>query len=366
MEDPSIEAANDAYLALQSVFRAGYGLYRETHPPLDGDPYSYLWPHSQTMAAILLMARAHPGEIRFLEDARVALAGLQHYLDEDTHPEAYESCVRPPLGTGGDKFYDDNAWIGLDLLELFHLTGSPRTFAAARQVLQFVASGWEDDPSLPLPGGVRWTSASSNGDRNTVSTAAGAQLALRMYLHTGTLGYLRSSQKMCEWVEAYMRSPEGLYWDHVDRRGAIDRTIWSYNQGLMLGVYALLHLATGEGSYLEQAASVADASLSHHEPGDGWSLQPPIFNAIYWSNLMALDELAPHPPRTEAFASYVTYLLQHRLDPSTGLLRTGENHPVHLVQQAGLVQTLALATTRGETRLTSRGHDGAYPSEQKG
>ena len=85
-----------------------------------------------------------------------------------------------------------------------------------------------------------------NGDRNTVTTATGALLAMRLYFVTLDQRYVSWAQRMLAWVDACMQAPKGLLWDHVDLDGAIDETHWSYNQGTAIGANVLLFRATGE------------------------------------------------------------------------------------------------------------------------
>jgi hypothetical protein len=116
----------------------------------------------------------------YLEAVHDRLDGLRRYWDGRSQPPGYDSYVRFRLGGGGDKFYDDNEWVGLELLRIHHLIGNPDVFNRARQVFDLVVSGWDDDSSHPAPGGIFWTQAPWSQDRNTVSNAPGAELGLRL------------------------------------------------------------------------------------------------------------------------------------------------------------------------------------------
>ena len=71
----------------------------------------------------------------------------------------YASYVLPPLGGGGDRYYDDDGWVGLDLVRQHRSTGSTAGLAGAQAALAFVLSGWDTDPTHPYPGGVFWVEA---------------------------------------------------------------------------------------------------------------------------------------------------------------------------------------------------------------
>src|SRR5450432_3823851 len=98
----------------------GTSLYREAYPPQGGNPYAYLWPFSRALLGTLSLAGISRGVLPAgaVEDR---LSGLARYWDPTGTPPGYDSYVRPPLGPGGDKYYDDNAWVAQALLEQYRL-----------------------------------------------------------------------------------------------------------------------------------------------------------------------------------------------------------------------------------------------------
>jgi rhamnogalacturonyl hydrolase YesR len=178
---------------------------------------------------------------------------------------------------------------------------------------------------------VQWTDARGNDDRNTVSTANGAIVGLRLYLLTRRPAYLRWSERMVGWVEQCLRDPDGLYGDHVSGNGKIDRTEWSYNQGSMLEAYRLLYAATGDKADLARAESIADATLAAFR--GRWSKEPPAFAAIFFRRLLALS-------RVDGRTHYVT-AAQAYAD------RLWRSPRQQLFAQAALVQVYAALARAG-------------------
>ena len=56
-------------------------------------------------------------------------------------------------GNGGDKFYDDNEWVGLAKLQLYLTSGDKAALERAKAIFKLVVSGWDTDASHPAPGG---------------------------------------------------------------------------------------------------------------------------------------------------------------------------------------------------------------------
>src|SRR5947209_1996059 len=87
-----------------------------------------------------------------------------------------------------------------DLARAYDVLRDPAYLRRAEQIFELVRGGWDSDPHDACPGGVWWTRDPANRDRNTVSTANGALLALALYRETGSAAYLRSAQTMLAWV----------------------------------------------------------------------------------------------------------------------------------------------------------------------
>jgi rhamnogalacturonyl hydrolase YesR len=279
------------------------------------------------------------------------IAAYEPYWNAGTTPKGYDSYVRPPLGQGGDKFYDDNEWIGLHLVQHYKRTGDKAALKRAKEIFDLVVFGWDTDPSHPCAGGVYWTQAPWSQDRNTVSNGPGAELGAHLYLLTRDRSYLTWAQRMYKWTQDCMLAPNGLYWDHIDLAGNIEKTQWSYNQGVMLGAGVLLYKATGDRKYLNDAKSVANASLAFYGEDDRLWKQPTRFNSIWFKNLLILDSVAPDRRYKQTMQAYADRAWTEARDPATGLYHFVDG-PVQLLEQAGIAQIQALlAWPRGKYGL---------------
>lgn len=333
------DRAAAAYQALDRYFDAGNDLLLEEYPNTQSNPYSYIWPYSQAAIGVENLAGI-PGR-NYQSEVRRRLAAYQGYWNAGTNPPGYDSYLRPPLGHGGDKFYDDNEWIGMNLVQHFKRTGNQASLARAKEIFRLVVHGWDTDPSHPCPGGVFWTQATWSNDRNTVSNGPGAELGLHLYLLTGDRHYLTWAKRMYDWTNGCLLAPNGLYWDHIDLAGTIEKTQWSYNQGVMLGASALLYKATGDRRYLDRAKSIASAALAFYGTDDRLWRQPARFNSIFFKNLLILDSIAANPAYRQAMQAYADRAYREARDPATGLYHFDPG-PVQLLEQSAAVQINAL------------------------
>src|SRR5436190_12633101 len=284
--DTAYNRARDAYAFMQARFAVGDGsLFRQSVPALPTDrKYSYAWPFARALAATIAVASLPGGD-------QAALARAQ-LLRKSYFANYWDAASRPPGGAsyplpdgGGDKYYDDNAWDGLNLIAVYRATGDPAALDEASRAFAFVVSGWDGDPKHTSPGGVFWTQSPTNPtrDRNVVSTAPTAELALELYAATGDRGFLDWARRLFDWVERTLKDPgDGLYWDHIELDGRIEKTKWSYNQGTMLGAAALFYRYTGDTGYLNRGRQIAAASLAFYGSGDRLWQQDPPFNAVYF------------------------------------------------------------------------------------
>jgi hypothetical protein len=324
----------------------GSGLYA-------GEPFSTLWPFSQVLAATVSMANIPGTTISSAREIHVRMIGLGSYLDTSNSgaPEgtftstlaAFDAMVAPPAGPGGPKFYDDNDWVGIELARLYEMTHSPTALGSAEGIMAFEMAGWQTDPELTCPGGIPFSNSAENTDRNTVTNAPAAELAAQLYRITGNPQYLQFAEMAYEWVRSCLLQPSGLYADHIRQHGVVDPTLWSYNQGAMIGAGTLLYEATHNGAYLYEARQTARAALSYFTP-ERLSSEIPFFPSVYFRNLLYLDSVTHDPPGPKLAQSYVDHAWQS-LRLSNGLFVFGSPASAQLLVQASIVQIYALLSS---------------------
>lgn len=315
-----------AYQAMQSTYfiPGSGGLYT-------GEPYSFLWPFSQALATTVSlyeiphMARAV--QARYSREVQLRLSGLEKYwgpagqtlpgepTEEEEEAEeppeegdnfvttmpSYNGNVVPP---GGISYYDDNEWVGLELVRLYKRTHEPALLERAEQVMAFVMAGWQTDPKLACPGGVPFSDSPDNTDRNTITDGPATELGVQLYWITRNTSYLQFAQMAYEWVRTCLLEPSWLYADHIRTHGAVVEKLWSYTQGVMIGAGTMLYQATHNATYLGEARQTAKAALGYftlarlHE-------ESPFFPAVYFRNLMYLDSVTHDPPGAKLAQNYV-------------------------------------------------------------
>jgi uncharacterized protein YyaL (SSP411 family) len=345
VHDSNRARAIASYNAMQKYFykQDGSHLYLEQYPAQSGDNlYSYEWPFSQAhVATIDLFGAVGPAYASAIVDRSL---GQEHYWNTTgtTGLPGYDSYVRPPYGNGGDKFYDDNEWVGLAKLQLYLMTGDRSSLERAKEIFKLVVSGWDTDASHADPGGVFWTQATWSHDRNTVSNMPGAEIGLRLYRITGDRSYLDWASKMYQWTNTYLLAPNGLYWDHVDLAGNIEKTQWSYNQGVPVGVNTLFYQITGDRIYLQRAENIASAALAFYGTNNSLYSQPSYFNSIFFKNLLLLSSVNHNQSYVQAMQAYADKVWDTYRDATTGLFRFDTTKPTQLLEQAAMVQIYAV------------------------
>lgn len=313
--------AADAYAAMQRYFySASDDAYTGVYPPRG---HAQAWPFSQALWATL---RAAPA------DLRARLAELTAY----SHPEPGRPAeFAPRYGGSGVVYNDDNLWIALALEQ----RGDASSVKTAAQLFDLVTDGWDSDASHPCPGGVFWTRLGANRDRNTVTTANAALLALDLYGRSGKKAYLTFARRAYEWTKSCLGRQDGLIADHIDLHGRVEETTWSYNQGAMIAAAVGLHRATGERRYLADAQRIAVAALKAFAKPLA-SGEPPVFLAIFYRDLRQLDAVAPRKAYQAAEEAFADAAWAQARDPRTGLFRFAGRQPT-LLDQAAMVQIYA-------------------------
>lgn len=349
VEDRALNSvrAHAAFRAMQEHFAVddGSGLYLEQVPAEAEDrPYAFEWPFSQAHIAIADLANQPLTGHRYDGALTTAAAAQEHYWDADggtTGLPGYASYPVGEYGDGGDYFYDDNEWVGLLDVQRYLTDGDEAALARAEEIFALVVSGWDDDPTHPNPGGVFWTQAPWSNDRNTVSNMPGAQLGLRLHQITGEQSYLDWALKMYDWTNENLQRPDGLYSDHVDLAGTIEPTVWSYNQGVPVGVNVLLYQVTDDARYLDEAQRIAEAAYRYYVTEGRLDDQPAFFNSIFFKNLLLLEAETGGSTYRAAMQDYADRVWSEQRDRSTGLF-VFEGEHTQLLEQAAMTQIYAV------------------------
>jgi hypothetical protein len=351
-----------AYAAMRRHFLRRDALYRRDGRPRVPGTAAHLWPTARAFAgAVDLMGV--PGDLLGGFDAESAvsehLGALESYWIDAAGVPSYASDV---IGSrfGGDRYYDDNAWVGLSLVQLERLRPGRGHALRAQMLFRFAASGWDVRPDVPSPGGVFWVEQAggaglANHDRNTVSNAPNAQLGLHLAELTAGDGdphrYARAHD-MYAWVNVTLDAGRGdaapgtgLFYDKLRGDGTVDQTLWTYNQGSMVGANVLLARQSGSQhgkAYLARAEAIAAKALRHY--AGAYERQPPAFNAILFRNLLQLHA-ATADARLRArirgaISGYADAVWASRRDRHDRF-RFGRGGPT-LLDQSAMVQVYAL------------------------
>jgi hypothetical protein len=289
------ERALAAHAALCRRFERRDGMLRRdgrVHLP---GTVAHLWPFARALVATIDLAGIASDVGAEVDPViRRRLAALERYWDERGPAYASDPPGRP---RGGDIYYDDNAWVGLALVGLERLRPGSGRIDRAVQLAAFARGGWAADTAAPHPGGVFWVQqgrgrGARNHDRNTVSTAPNAALILHLQA-LGAAGVSASEPPSCESMAAWVIGAldaggdgGGLFWDKITADATIDRARWSYNQGSMIALAALLS-DLGEPPWLARAETIAARALDHFR-ATGYAGEPAEFVAIFVRNLLML------------------------------------------------------------------------------
>ena len=234
----------------------------------------------------------------------------------------------------GTRYYDDNEWIGITALDAYARTNKKSDLALGKEMYDFVMSGYDQT----LGGGVYWKEGSTSS-KNTCSNGPGALVALQMYQATKNKAYLDTALAIIKWTNSKLQTPEKLYWDNISvKDGKIAKAILSYNTGTMLESYVYLYEITGEKKYLDEANSIADASLPFFY-GSG------KFRDDYWFNAVLLrgyQHLLKYNKDTKYIMGFKKCLDSSiNYEKNENGLFTGRDGVKNLVDQGGMLEILA-------------------------
>lgn len=304
------------------------GFYKETVVVEEGkNPYSYLWPLCGMIQAANEIEKAS-GE-KGLVDKYVKI--IQGYYDPAPPAPGYASYVMKLKG--GDRFYDDNQWIGIAAMDAYSRSPKKEYLNLSREIYTYMMTGFD----TVTGGGLYWQE-NKKTSKNTCSNGPGVLLALQLYGATRDKKFLDTALLLYNWVTEKLKAPNGLYYDNVRiKDNRVDKRMYSYNTGTMLQSALYLYEATKDKKYLSEAVAVADSAVVYFN-GAG------KFRDSYWFNAVLLrgyQHLLKHHADTKyiaAFKACVDEALRNNVNP-LGVM--GANKPMELVPQSGMLEILA-------------------------
>jgi len=303
------------------------GLYQDPFHPDKGHRYTYLWPLAGMLQAENQISVVDSGSGGF----RRVTKALGPYFDKRP-PAGYDAY----LVSSGDKsrFYDDNEWIGLAMMDAYLRTGRLACLDQAQMIYRFVASGFDEKAG----GGIYW----KEGDlstKNTCSNGPGVLLALKLFRSTKDSAYLRFATKIYGWVRTKLQAPSGLYYDNIQvATGRISRRMYAYNTGTMLEASVMLYQLTGQDRYLKEAQREARSAIDYF-CGAGHFRDGYWFTAVLLRGYQCLASVDHNPAYLRQFRVCTDTALAQQLSPA-GLMEK-DGVPVDLVNQSGMLEILA-------------------------
>jgi len=177
--------------------------------------------------------------------------------------------------TDGDVYYDDNMWVGRDLVALYNLTGNKKYLDRAVVIADMIiAEGWTDlseamfadkfgaAPGGPL-GGFYW-----RDDRVALHVCSNGPAIQFLTLLSAVAdngrgdAYLDYAMKSYRFLR-YLERDNGVFWDLMTFHKDADNNVvginaregasFSYNSGTPISSGVELYKATGDAAYLDDA-----------------------------------------------------------------------------------------------------------------
>lgn len=205
-----------------------------------------------------------------------------------------------------NRYYDDEGWWALAWIDVYDITGDSSYLAMAKSIFADMAGGWDDTCS----GGIWWSKDRKykNAIANELFLSVAAHLASRSTSRHDRKQYLTWAQREWRWFSASgMINADHLVNDGLDAKCANNqRTIWTYNQGVILGGLAELFRINHDSQLLTSARTITEAALSaprlidekgilHDTCEPNCGADGSQFKGIFARNLRSLDVVSPLP-----------------------------------------------------------------------
>jgi predicted alpha-1,6-mannanase (GH76 family) len=204
-------------------------------------------------------------------------------------------------------YYDDDGWFAVAWIKAYDLTHQQKYLDMAKTIFTRMTGGWDDK----CGGGIYWASAEAgaNGrmNKNAIPNSLFLQAAAKLHQRTpgdaGAGSYLDWAQREWAWFKGTgMLTSKNLVVDGLDGLTTCKAAgpTFTYNQGVLMGGLVDLAAATGDATLLDQAESIAHATMTMMSTTGGILKEAPCggdicvqFKGVFMRNLALLYRTRP-------------------------------------------------------------------------
>lgn len=322
-------AVNVLYNGIHKYFyEPGTNLYFETTGVQRENKHSWLWPLCALIQGTNEMEELEPGKDYMSGVARTI---DQYYQDAPPAP-AYQDYVTAERKSS--RFFDDNQWIAIAYLDAYNRNKKPVYLQKAKMIYNHMVKAGLDSVS---GGGLYWKEGQMD-TKNTCSNGPGILVSLQLYKITHDKKYLNMALSLYKWVNRYLQSPEGIYYDALKLPSLeISRPFYTYNTGSMLQSNVLLYEVTRDKKYLKEAQRIALAGKAHffrkgRLPSNYW------FNAVMLRGYAELYKVDKNKNWIDFFKEDADRIWAEERDENNLL---GTKTQKSLLDQAGMLEIYA-------------------------
>lgn len=208
-----------------------------------------------------------------------------------------------------NEFYDDEGWWALGWIQAYDVTANKIYLKSAIDIFNDMKKGATTNCS----GGIWWDKNQTyvNAIANELYMSVASHLANRVQKRDRD-SYRQIAEDQWRWfsksgmINSDSLVNDGLTKECVNNNG----TVWSYNQGVILGGLTELSRATSDPAYIDRAKQIANAAIDRLSDSNGVLHDPcepncgndgTQFKGIFMRNLRALQDIAPE----KKFSSFI-------------------------------------------------------------
>lgn len=302
---PNVSHAQSAILALQQWYNETTGLWETTGWWNSANALTMLADFVAVDSSLDSVAE-HVFQNTFSQAQKASLETVKimtpYSVTTYTGPQFPPGITSPKNSFAGflNDYYDDEGWWALAWLKIYDLTKQRQYLQTAIDIFDDMSSGWGG-----TCGGLWWNKQHSykGAIENALFLTVAAQLANRA---SNKAYYLCWALKEWDWFKR-----TGMINAHYNINNGINLvtcrtdngTVWSYNQGVILGGLLELYRAAPDKTYLIMAERIALAGIKFLSDSSGILHDPcepncgadgPQFKGIFMRNLQKLQFAIPN------------------------------------------------------------------------